>query len=415
MKTKVALILSQFPEQYETFLLREIVEMKKAGLDLSIFSLKKCKDKIIHPESKKFQRKTHYSNFIFSGKLIFANLIFLISKPLKYISTLCYIFFQNLRSPVFLIKSLLLFPESVYFARIIENENISIVHGYWATFPATSAIIISRLTGIPFSFTGHAHDIYLDTTMLIEKMLKARFVATCTANNKTYLLSLAKKKISSEDYDKLEQKICINYHGVNLSKFKRDRKKSKKSEDSKISILSVGSLLKCKGFDILIDACETLLQNNLNFHCTIVGGGPLKDQLTKQIENSNLINNVTITGNLTQEELLPYFKTADVFALPVRLEIHWGIPNVLIEAIASGVPVITTNLPSISELIQDGRTGFVIPEKNPKLLAEKITEIVKNPHLHKTIVDNAYQVVNSNFDRSKNAANLVHLFQKYGD
>lgn len=411
--SKVALILSQFPEQYETFLLREIVELKKTDISLYIFSLKKCKDEIIHPEARRFLKETQYSNFILSVDLMLANIYFLLRDPIQYIKILFYIISKNLKSSDFLIKSLILFPMSVYYARIIEKKKIDIVHGYWATFPATSAFIVSRLIDIPFSFTGHAHDIYVDTTMLIEKMRAARFITTCTAHNKVYLLDFASSYLSKNELDTLRKKIYPNYHGIEVDRFNTSPAKFNHTQ-KKIRIFSVGSLLPCKGFDILIDACARIKKRNtFPFECVIVGGGPLMRELKAQIKNIGLEQEITITGNLPQDKVIPYYKRADIFALPIRLEIHWGIPNVVIEAAAAHTVVITGALPSIPELIIDDVSGFIIPEEDTEILAEKIELLGTNPVLRKKLADNAYSIIQEKFNRTKNAQQLSLLFKKY--
>ena len=410
---KVAFILSQFPEQYETFLLREIVELKKTDISLYIFSLKKCRDKIIHPEARHFLKETQYSNFIFSVDLMLANIYFLLRNPTKYIKILFYIISKNIASFDFFIKSLILFPISVYYALLIKKKQIDIVHGYWATFPATSAFIISRLIDIPFSFTGHAHDIYVNTTMLIEKMQVASFIATCTAHNKVYLLDFASRYLSKNELDTLKKKTYTNYHGIEVDRFKTIPAKFNPAK-KKIRILSVGSLLPCKGFDILIDTCARIKKRNtFPFECVIVGGGPLMRELKAQIMDLGVEQEITITGNLPQDKVIPYYRKADIFALPIRLEIHWGIPNVVIEAAAAHTVVVTGALPSIPELIINDVSGFIIPEEDPEILAEKIELLGKDPELRKKLADNAYSIILEKFNRTKNAQQLALLFKKY--
>ena len=412
---KVAFILSQFPEQYETFLLREIVELEKTNISLHIFSLKKCKDEVVHPEAKRFLKKTYYSNFLLSSSLLLSNIYFLLKNPLRYLKTLFFIIKKNLASFDFLLKSLVLFPISIHYAFIIKEKNIDIVHGYWATHPTTSAFVISRLLDIPFSFTGHAHDIYVDKTMLLEKMIEAKFISTCTAHNKTYLLDFACEFLSEVELKKIKDKIYPIYHGVDIKKFKTPKSKFDINKE-KIKIISVGSLLPCKGFDLLIDACAKIKRTKaFPFQCVIVGGGPLMKELKNQVKENKLQNEFTFTGNLPQNEVIPYYKEADIFALPIRLEIHWGIPNVVIEAAAAHTVVITGALPSIPELIVDQKTGFIVPEENSQVLAEKIKILAKNNRLRKRMADAAHSIILKKFNRSINAQKLAHTFIRYTD
>ena len=278
------------------------------------------------------------------------------------------------------------------------------MHGQWATYPATVAYIISELNGIPFSFTGHAHDIYTDTTMLAYKIRKARFVTTCTANNKEHLLQILGKTYSMNGIPK---KIIVNRHGIDLSRFKRPEEFS--GSRKPFTILSVGSLLECKGFAFLIEACKILKERGISFRCVIAGGGKLEKNLKTQIQHLNLNDTVELTGYLTQDKLLPLYQQADVFVLAMVPEIHWGIPNVLIEAIAAGIPVVCTMLPSIPELVEDGKTGFIIPPKNPTAIADTVSKLYSDEPLRKRVARDALKIVEEKFDTVKNAAQLREL------
>jgi len=410
---KIAFIFSQFPCYDETFILREMNQLKKSGLNFCIYSIKPCRDKIIHADAQKLAEDVQYLP-LFSLNLLLVNLYSLLRHPLRYWGAFFGVFWGNLKSPVFLFKSMCLFPQAVGFARIARKYGIEHVHGQWATYPATYAYVISKLNNIPFSFTGHAHDIYLDTKMLAEKIEEAKFVVTCTQDNKRYLLKLLESRQPSAVSRQTKDKIIVNYHGVDLERFKISHQPSAISHQP-FKILSVGSLLECKGFDILIDACKILQERGIDFECTIAGGGPLLEKLKLSAVRHQLSDQIKFTGYITQDKLIPFYQNADVFALPVRLGIHWGIPNVVIEAMAAKVPVITGNLPSIPEIIADGKTGFIIPEENPQALAGALVRLYDDAELRKTVGNAGYAVVAEKFDVAKNAASLKVVFEsRYG-
>ncbi len=406
LEPKVAFIFSQFPAYDETFILRELNQLKEQGVLFTIYSLKTPQDKIVHEEAQELARGTVYLPF-FSLKLFLLNAFYFVRNPFRYLSTFARVLMENIKSPQFFLKTLLIFPKSVGFSWIARKNKISSVHGQWATYPASVAYIISRFNDIPFSFTGHAHDLYTDTTMLAFKIKQARFVTTCTANNKEYLLRILGKNYSRNGIGK---KIMVNRHGIDLSRFKRPEEFS--PNHKLFTILSVGSLLECKGFSFLIDACKILKDQGLAFHCIIAGGGKLEKNLRLQIQNLNLQDTVELTGYITQDRLIPLYQHADVFVLAMVPEIHWGIPNVLIEAAAAGVAVVCTMLPSIPELVKDGKTGFIIPPKNPDAIADAVMKLYANKTLRKNVVREALKVIAEKFDTIKNARQLKELLRQ---
>jgi colanic acid/amylovoran biosynthesis glycosyltransferase len=406
--SKIAFIFSQFPAYDETFILREMNELDKAGLVFDIYSLKTPKDKIIHDEAKALASRTSYLPF-FSWGLLGDDLYYLFRRPWRYMSIFFGVLLRNLPSPNFFFKTCALWYKAVGFARLAEKTGIMHVHGQWATFPATVALIISRLNNIPFSFTGHAHDIYLDTTMLGYKIKAAKFVATCTGDNKRHLIEVTR----SQGHKVTGEKIVISYHGVDLERFKRVdelRVTSCELEKRKIKILSVGSLLECKGFEYLIEACKILKDEGVDFECTIAGGGKLEESLRLRVARCELKEKVKFTGFITQDQLIPLYKQTDVFVLAMVPEIHWGIPNVLLEAMACGKPVVCTMLPSIPELVKDGETGYIIPAKDPVAIALATKKLIQDEASRKRIGEAGRRAVEEKFDVVRNALKLKELF-----
>lgn len=413
MKTKVAMIFSQFPCYDEVFILREMAALSRL-LDLNIFSIKKSRnDPVSHSLSRPLVENTIYSDFIFSSRLIAANLKFLLASPLKYISTLYKVLLMNRGDLEFFLKTLALFPQAVLFASICRARKIDCVHGQWATYPASTAFIISRLNDIPFSFTGHAHDIYVKTAGLKYKLLQAVHVITCTKDNKRYLGRLSPEMES--------EKIKVIYHGLDLSIYhtrdcsgsSRDKKVDPQNfENRRFNIISVGSLFECKGFEYLIEACQILAEENFNFHCRIVGGGYLEGKLKKMMVDAGLEDRITFTGYQSQDAMADHYRWADFFILPAVLKIHWGIPNVLLESLAVGVPVACTPLPSLPELIQDPSCGFVIPEKDPRAIADLVRKISRNPALMARYGQVGREKIEEKWDINKTSRRIAKLFDE---
>ena len=370
MKKKVAFIFSLFPCYDEVFILREMAALNKL-LDLTIFSIKSSAGQPVrHALSLPFREKTVTINFFLSWRLFKANLSTLRRHPGRYLRALYEVVCLNFKDPEFLIKSLFIFPQAVYFASICRERDIKWVHGQWATYPATVALIISRLNGIPFSFTGHAHDIYLKTTGLPDKLRQARFIITCTRANKDYLLGLAP--------DLKPEKIRVIYHGVDLNHYSF---KPVRPDLPPFRILSVGSLFECKGFEYLIEAGLLLKKDKFPFLVRIVGGGYLESKLKEMVRLRGLEEEIEFLGYQSQEEMPSHYRWADLLILPAVLKIHWGIPNVLLEALAVGVPVACTPLPALPELIKDPPCGFTIPEKDPEAIVDLVKQVSSQPEL----------------------------------
>lgn len=392
-------IVSKFPCYDEAFILREIHALSQEK-DIRIFSLRRSLEKVVHDEARELLPKTVYVPYLFSWGILKANAAMLFRKPGRYLSAMGRLIFGNLRSPQFLFKSLAFFPKAVYLASWMRKEGINFMHAYWATYPASVALVASEISGIPFSFTGHAHDIYLDVTHLREKMGHAKFVSTCTSSNKDYLQKIA----PSEPADK----IFLNYHGLNLDQFQVNGK----VRNEIFKILSVGTLQAHKGFSYLIHALDRLHQKGLKFHCTIIGGGPLQGDLRRHIQMLHLEGKVTMTGALKQAEVLPYYKKADLAILLAQPEWHWGIPNVLIEALAAKAAVMTTSFGSVEELVKDGVTGMIVPPKDPDKVAEAIERLYRDDALRGRLAEAGHQLVIENFDLQKKMREFVRRMEE---
>lgn len=394
---KTAFIVSKFPSYDEAFLLRELYAISKVR-DTVIFSLRPAKDPIIHDQARELLPRTIYLPFLFSFELLWVNLKWKVTRLNRYFSAFYKVFAGNIRSPQFLLRSLVLFPKSVMFADWALKNGVKHMHAYWATYPATVAYIVNELTGIPYSFMGHAHDIYLDTTFLPEKMSRATFISTCTASNKDHLHKVA----PSYPLDKIR----IIHHGLDLKQFESLPEK----KNALFEILSVGTLQYYKGFNYLLDALALLKKRGLKFNCTIIGGGPEEKNIKEQRTRLGLETEVTMTGPLKQNEVIPHYKRADVSVLMAQSEWHWGIPNVLIESLAARTAVITTRFGSVEELIQHEQTGLIVTAKDPVSLADALQRYAEDPALRLAHVEAGNALVRREFTLENNVKEYVERF-----
>jgi glycosyltransferase involved in cell wall biosynthesis len=268
------------------------------------------------------------------------------------------------------------------------------------------AMFASMLTGYSFSFTAHAKDIYLPKLnpgdLLAIKLSRAKFVVTCTGANHQHL-----QEVSSQGAP-----IHTIYHGVDTARFVPSIDRSAPAIPT---ILSVGRFVEKKGFPFLIEACRIMREHGVPFHCRIVGEPDEHTGLVKDlISRYALEKHVSIGPGVTQEELRTIYQDATIFVLPCHIVDNGdrdGIPNVLAEAMASGVPVISTAVSGIPEIIQDRRNGLLVAPRDPVALAKAIEELLVDSDFRSNLAQAGRETMCQIFDSSKTTKQLFELFQ----
>ena len=401
-KRKIAYIVSNFPCYSETFVVRELLELKRRGYPITIFSLMKPKEEIIQEKAKIFLKDTIYIPFLSFGVLstLFR---FLFSKDPVLYSTLWEIVKGSIKNPLTLIKNLAIFPKSCHFAKIIKDKDFSHIHAHFGNFPATSALITSSLLKIPFTFTIHAHDIFYDTTFLGRKIEKAKKIIAISDYNKRFIL---------ERFPRLDKnKIDVIHCGLDFEKFKPAEKSS---IGQPLSIVSVGRIVPTKGIDTLIKICSSLKDKNLEFICKIAGSGPSEKHIRRLIKSLHLERYVFLVGPKKEEEIIKLYQEADFFVLPVRrektLDVQDGIPVTLIEAMSMGLIVISTPVSGIPELIDDGETGFLIEPYEYEKGAKIILKLIGDENLRRRIKEKARERVVQRFSLRDCVDRLEQVF-----
>ncbi len=394
---RVVFVLSKFPCYDEAFLLREIHAVSQR-IDTWIFSLRGSRESVVHAEALALLPRTLSVPYLFSTRVLRANMALLLSRPRRYVSALGRLVATHRHSPEVLVKGLVFFPKAVWLARWALDNRVTHLHAGWATYPASAALVASDITGVPFSFSGHAHDIFLHPAHLPEKLRRAEFVTTCTATNRTHLRALAPDGAAS--------RVMLVHHGLRMPPASPPA-----TSGGPLSVLSVGTLYPHKGFEYLLDAFARLREEGLDFRGTIVGGGPLEATLRERVARSGLGPFVTMTGALTQSEVFPHYARARVFVLVAQPEWHWGIPNVIIEALAAGNAVVTTRFGSVEELVKDGETGLLVPSRDPAALAAAIRRLAEDPALRARLALAGQTIVARDFDLERSADFYVRHFQ----
>jgi glycosyltransferase involved in cell wall biosynthesis len=303
------------------------------------------------------------------------------------------------------------FLQGVMLADMLEQAgDVSHIHGHYCHGATTVTWFASMMTKLPFSFTAHAKDIYLPSLnpagLLRRKMDAARFVITCTDANRDYLENLGSKTPVH----------CI-YHGLNAEFCDIMREQpAARSTNGHFRVLGVGRLIPKKGFDILVQACAILHQQRVPFEAVIIAeGGEHEKEIRRLITANGLEKNVLLPGPMSQSQLFGEYRKASAFCLPCRVLENGdrdGIPNVLMEAMAIGVPVVSTPISGIPELIHDGVNGLLVPSENAGALAEAFLRLTRDSGLAADISRNAQETIESRFNGDRFAARMASLFRE---
>ncbi|MEW6269389.1 MAG: glycosyltransferase family 4 protein [Thermodesulfobacteriota bacterium] len=388
----LAFVVNQFPRQVDAYFLRELIGLHESGLDFAIYSLLAApRGWKVHADAQPLLERVVYPPPLprLAGRAARVAL----SRPAVTTATVAGIAWGHRSMPAALAKSLAIVPQALAFARDMRERGVRHIHANWATYPGTAALLISRLTGIPYSFSGHATDIFVHHAMLREKIDAARFVVTCTDYNRGYLARVAPERADS---------IRTIYHGVDLERFARNG-----TARVPTRVLTVGTLRTCKGIDDLIRAVGILRDRGRHVELEVVGDGEERSALESLTRSLGLEDRVFMRGYLPQEEVIPAYHRAAVVALPAHHEDHFGIPNILIEGLAAGTPVVCTELPSLGELVEHGRSGLFVPERDPQALADAIARLLDDPAAAARMAEEGRRRVAEKFDMRQTVAELA--------
>lgn len=363
---KILVVVSEFPKMTETFVYRNIAEYRRRGHEAVVFYAKRFfPNEVVH----EFARETVQSAFTYgfaAPRSIAALAREAATHPGAMFSLATEILSAHRTEPGRGARTFAVVPKSVALGHWCAANGVDHIHAEFAGFPATVAMIASRVSGVPFSFSAHANDIFVSEALLVEKAREARFVRTISEYNIDYL-----SKIAGFPTDKLRLLRC----GVDRSLLSDDPPAA--PGDGPLNILYVGSFAEKKGVGHLIDALETL-KGRVPFRCRIVGGGELELPLKAAVASKNLGDVVTFDGPNDADGVREAYRWSHVVVIPSivgrggRIE---GIPVVAMEALAHARPTVASRLSGIPELIEDGVTGWLTPPGDHAAIAAALTDI----------------------------------------
>jgi len=382
----------------ETFILEELLEIKKREINFLIIPRNPPKE-IFHRDAESVLNNAIWLPLI-NFKIIIAFWTALLTKIISW--KILGVIIKYSRNPFIFLKNLAVFPKSFFVAKIIKKEKIDHIHAHWGSTTATMAYVISKITSIPWSFTLHRWDIK-ENNMLKEKVKSAKFVRCISEHGENELI-----KIVGEKY---KDKIKVIHMGVKIPSDITEARKVKKS----FTIVTPANLLEVKGHKYLIDACLNLVKQGIkNFQCIFYGEGPLRTELESLIRKRGLTNFIEMLGVISHEKLIELYKNKeiDIVVLPsiTTEKEHEGIPVALMEAMAYGIPVISTNTGGIPELLSNG-AGIIVKEKSSEQLAKAILKIMKEENFQEELSEKGYQKIKEEFNIEKNVKILLELIQ----
>lgn len=395
----LAVLVHEFPKLSETFVLGDLLALEAAGVRLRVFSLRRPQGELAQDEIARLRAKVDYLPEITGrqGQLLVrasgAALFF--RGPAQFSRGLAEIY----ASPDF---SRLRLRQALLLAHRLDQLGAPPLYVHFAHRPGTVGRYAALLLGIRFAISAHAVDIWTSPAKdLRAKVRDAEVVLTCYREAQEYLGSLAGSHTPVE----------LVYHGVEIPPV------SARRESTPPVVFAVGRLIEKKGYDTLLDAASRLVERSVAFRVLIAGDGPLWPTLQRRINELGLGEHVRFLGPLNRAELEPYFAEASVFALPCRVAPDGnrdGLPNTLLEAMARGLPVVSTTLPSIREAIPDASCGLLVDPGDDAALADALDRLLADPELRRELGGAARRRVAEAFDRELFATRVHSVLSAAG-
>ena len=405
----VAYVLLYFPVLTETFIAEEIEAMRSRNIDVRIISLLSPGLGRVQPISQQLLQYTWNAPALLSWALLRAQVHYLLKSPQLYLSLMATLLCQpypRQRLRLFL-KRLVVFLKAVSVAHYLRGSGVELLHAHFAWLPGAAAWICARLLRKPFTVTVHAYDLYSYKNDLLRLVThEASHVIAVSEFNRSHVAALGTCHAEA---------ISVIRCGVDLAKFEpHPARQMERPVGGKLKILSVGSLVPKKGHRYLIAACGLLNQKNLDFSCTIIGGGPDELALREQIRAYGLQRRVKLLGARTSPDIIEAYHRHDIFVLACVVTPDGdrdGVPVVLMEAGKVGLPLLSTPVSGIPELVCHGETGWLVPTGDAAALADAIVVLAADPGLRARLGKNARALVEAQFSIESNTLQLAALFQ----
>jgi glycosyltransferase involved in cell wall biosynthesis len=404
MKPRIAYVVKMFPRLSETFVLNELIELERRGFALTVYSLKAPAPGPRHPDVARLAARVVVlpeRPVAWLGRGLPAALILAARHPGRVGALLRYVASRRTH------QAWKRFFQAAVLVRDLAPRPVEHVHAHFASAPSRVAMFAARLAGLPFSFTAHAKDIFhadTDEDLLRAKMRAARFVVTVSDFNRAHLVGL----LGGDDRAAVRRL----YNGVDLDRFAPG---VCPLEREPATVLAVGRLVEKKGFADLLEAWPAVRARVPAARLVIVGDGPQREELARRARDLGVADAVTWAGSLPQDAVRAHLAAATLFVLPCRVARDGnrdGLPTVLLEALASGVPCVTTTVTGNPEIVRDGVEGRLVPPGDPPALADALAGLLLDPDTRARMAGAARASAIERFDLRRNVATLAGWFAR---
>lgn len=394
-------LVGTYPSLTTTFIDREIKALRGWGIDVRVIAMRHPPPELpLSADQQAGAAGVIYLTPVRLPALLAAHLHYLLRRPVALLQVLFYLLTRPHPDRRARLKTLLHFGQGVYAAWLVRDLPFRELHAHFADRAATIALVMGRLLGKSYSLSIHAGaDIFVTPVLLPEKIREARHVATCTAFNRAHLIAAVGPDVAA--------RISCVPHGLELERYRPAH-----HANGRPVILSVGQLAERKGLEPLLESCGALRERGYEFDVHIVGQGPQRARLEETIGRLGLRDVVTLHGALPHEAVIEQYERATLFALPCIRTADGdidGIPNVLAEAMAMELPVVSTRLSAIPELVRDGESGLLVPPGDPVALAGALARLLDCPSVGRELGRNGRRAVLETFDVACNVRRFAAI------
>ena len=375
------------------------------GWKVQPFSIRRP-TKGISEEANELAQRTIYVFPVHWRRFVARQILLFLAHPLRYLGLLLYLVTRPGESFRSRAHGFTHFFGGMYLVPEVKRSGAARIHAHFGMGPTTVAMAVAQYLEIPFSMTIHARDLFVDTALLPAKLDKAEFVVTISEYNRRILRGMARDSRAAE-------KIRVLHCGIDLRSF--PPRIGLKAPSGAPVFFAVGRLVPKKGYLYLVEAAKILKDRGVPFEVRVIGGGPDDALLRRKIAELEVGDRVKLEGAMPQEKLLPLLREADAFVLPCVLAQDGdqdGIPVSIMEAMAYGIPCVSTEISGIPELIEDGKDGLLVPEKNPARLADALERLALDPKLREKLGQAGRKKVEASFTLQGLIGELDQLYQK---